>query len=127
VGTAVAIFFYNHAGLSLMLLFVAGGVYLYYTRPAVRTPFVDFLFAATNMMLVSVIVGVVSGSTWRCPYLQKDVRAQSIKLKKSFTYMTGHIIFAGHQSVLFYEYHVGTHLFPGTTSKTSLKVGNNQG
>jgi hypothetical protein len=112
VGTAIAIFLYNHAGLALTLLFIAAGTILYYKGPDIGSPFLAFLFSATNMMLVSVIVGVLSGATWRVPYLQPDSRAMAVKLKSGTGKpIRGHVIFAGNQSVLIYEFGSGvTHL-----------------
>jgi hypothetical protein len=112
VGTAIGIFLYNHAGLALTLLFIAVSTFLYYRGPDIRSPLVTFLFSATNMMLVSVIVGVLSGATWRVPSLQPDSRAMAIKLKNATgNPIRGHVIFAGNQSVLIYEFGSGvTHL-----------------
>lgn len=114
LGTAVGIFLYNHAGLALTLLFIALSTFLYYRAPDVGKPFVTFLFAATNMMLVSVIVGVLSGAAWRVPFLQPDSRAMAVKLKKGTGKpIRGHVIFAGNQSVLIYEFGSGvTYLVP---------------
>ena len=111
VGTAIGIFLYNHAGLAITLLFIAVSTFLYYSGRIVRTPFISFLFSATNMMLVSVIVGVLSGATWRVPFLQPDSRAMAVKLKNATGKpIRGHVIFAGSQSVLFYEFNGVTHL-----------------
>ena len=108
LGTAIGIFLYNHAGLALTLVFIAVSTFLYYKGPKPGNPFVTFLFAATNMMLVSVIVGVLSGATWRVPYLQPDSRAMAVKLKKGTGKpIRGHVIFAGNQSVLIYEFGSG--------------------
>jgi hypothetical protein len=114
VGTAVGIFLYNHAGLALTLLFIAVSSFVYQKRPDSGNSFVTFLFAATNMMLVSVIVGVLSGAAWRVPYLQPDSRTMAVKLKNSTGKpIRGHIIFAGNQSVLIYEFGSGvTRLVP---------------
>jgi hypothetical protein len=108
LGTAVGIFQYNHAGLALTLVFIAIGGLFYHLNPAIRTPVARFLLSATNMMLVSVIVGVFSGSTWRLPYLQSDSRAMGIKVGANPEYSIGHVIFAGGDNILFYEFETKT-------------------
>lgn len=113
VGTGAAIIPYNHAGMSVTLFLIAIAVFFYHTRPSIRTPFVAFLLGATNMMLLTVVVGVFSGSSWQWPALQPDVRAMGIKVEGQNNYVRGHVIFAGGDNVLFYEFGVGNQ--PGAT------------
>ena len=99
-------FLYNHTGLALTLLLIAAGTFFYWWEPGVRTPFVTLLLSATNMMLVTVTVGALSGTTWH--HRQPDSRAMVVKLKDDKAKrIRGHVMFAGNQRVLIYEFSSG--------------------
>jgi hypothetical protein len=142
-----------HTGMAFTLWLIAIGIFVYDRKPGIRTPFVTFLFSATNMMIVSVAVGWVSGAVWwlgkMCSFLPlSDSRAVIIRLnpkpadgnagdqdkkvnahKKGDDeeYVRGHVIFAGGESVLFYEFdHNLTRLFRWDSIKEIIECGMEQ-
>jgi hypothetical protein len=65
------------------------------------------IFWITNMMIATMMIGYASGHTWRLPGCLESLlysRAIAIKVNGQDHGHVGHVIFAGTESILFYDF-----------------------
>jgi hypothetical protein len=97
----------NHAGMALAAVLIGLGVFFYHIKPVIRTPFITALFWATNMMVVSVVIGYISGLSWKVSYLRYFAYSRAMAVPNPTAkgkFMVGHVIFSGAEKMLFYEF-----------------------
>jgi hypothetical protein len=94
----------NHLGLCASFVIVAIGAYIYQNLPSPSPPFATVAFWATNLMVLSFIVGLASGSAWRFENLNPFHRTNPIVVEsEGLAPIVGRVIFVGDVGVLIYD------------------------
>jgi hypothetical protein len=96
----------SHPSLSLSFALIAAGSYIY-NLSGPSSPFASVLFWAITLMVLCLMVGFVSGSSWRFHGyfpLDRPMLIASTKSGGASNSSQGHVIFAGNSWVLFYDY-----------------------
>ncbi len=104
---AVLAFAGNHPSLSLSFLLIAAGSYIYNDISGPRSPFASVLFWAITLMVLCLMVGFVSGSSWRFHAyfpLDRPMVLAFAKAGSGANSSQGRVIFAGSAWILFYDY-----------------------
>lgn len=110
LAAAVWMLITNHLGTALSFGLMAFAIVFFRARRGTMPVFAGVVLLIANMMIASVMIGYVSGSTWRLaeclPQSLKNIvysRAIEIRLHDKAIH-AGHVVFAGADSVLFYEF-----------------------
>jgi hypothetical protein len=95
----------NHVGLFASFVIVAIGAYIYQNLPSPSPPFATVVFWATNLMVLSFIVGWASGNAWRFERLIPfQHRTNPIVVESDGQApIQGRVIFVGGVGVLIYD------------------------
>ena len=110
------ILLHNHWGLALTAWVIAYGVFHFQGNRGAEIPFGNVILWIANIMAASVIAGYLIGGTWRVPkILDWLVLSRAVLVKvdtgpnKGKPYL-GHVISAGAEDVLFYDFEGTTRL-----------------
>jgi hypothetical protein len=97
-------FRYRHLGLFSTFVFIAAAAFLYYLIPLCAKSTTNALFWASNLWVLTLMIGFGSGSAWQVEKLLNVPRSgQDIELTDK-SHVVGHLIAAGNTAVLLYDF-----------------------